>query len=173
MLTVTESDDFDKEIRSLLIFRPLGEAEIRRFIERAEIQSFSEGEKIVTEGEIDPSFFVVIRGTVSVTVSQEENEVFICSIGTGDVFGEAAMFMKVRRTADVVAASDTAVLKIERPKMMEFIRDYPRAGNKILMLIIYSLLRKLRDANQELAFERRADIHQDDVDALVAQLSGG
>ena len=40
------------------------------------------------------------------------------------------------------------------------------------MLIIYSLLRKLRAANQELAFERRADIHQDDVDALVAQLAG-
>ena len=80
--------------------------------------------------------------------------------------------MKLKRTADVIAAEDTVLLRIQRPEMMEFIRDYPRAGNKILMLIIYSLLRKLRAANQELAFERRADIHQDDVDALVAQLAG-
>ena len=103
---------------------------------------------------------------------REENEVFICSIGTGDVFGEAAMFMKVKRTADVVAASDTVLLRIQRPDMMQFIKDYPLTGNKLLMLIIYSLLRKLREANQELAFERRADIVQDDVDALVAQLAG-
>ena len=38
----------------------------------------------------------------------------------------------------------------------------------MLMIIIYSLLKKLRDANQELAFERKSDIDQNDIDSLVA-----
>lgn len=168
-----EPEQYLETIRSLLLFRPLSAGEVQRFVDRAEILTFNEGERIVAEGEIDPSFFIVIRGTVSVMVGQEQNEVFICSIGEGDVFGEAAMFMKVKRTADVVAASDAVLLRIERPELMGFIKDFPTAGNKILMLIVYSLLRKLRDANQELAFERRADIQQDDVDSLVAQLAGG
>lgn len=168
-----ETEAYLEEIRSLLLFRPLNANEVQRLVNRAEILTFEEGERIVSEGEVDPSFFIVIRGTVSVMVSQEQSEVFICSIGAGDVFGEAAMFMKVKRTADVVAAGDAVLLRIERPELMSFIKDFPTAGNKILMLIIYSLLRKLRDANQELAFERRADIQQDDVDSLVAQLAGG
>lgn len=167
-----ETEAYLEEIRSLLLFRPLNANEVQRLVNRAEILTFEEGERIVSEGEVDPSFFIVIRGTVSVMVSQEQSEVFICSIGAGDVFGEAAMFMKVKRTADVVAAGDAVLLRIERPELMSFIKDFPTAGNKILMLIIYSLLRKLRDANQELAFERRADIQQDDVDSLVAQLAG-
>jgi hypothetical protein len=36
-------------------------------------------------------------------------------------------------------------------------------------MIIYGLLRKLREANQELAFERRFDSDQSDIDALIAE----
>ncbi|WP_319560248.1 cyclic nucleotide-binding domain-containing protein [Marispirochaeta sp.] len=172
MQRFTDKKSYSSELRSLLLFRPLNDDEIAKFADRSEIIAYKENEKIVVEGEVDPSFFVVIRGMVNVTVEQKGNDVFISAIGPGDVFGEAAMFMKVKRTADVIAAQDTVLLRIQRPELMGFIKDYPRAGNKILMLIIYSLLRKLRAANQELAFERRADIHQDDVDALVAQLAG-
>jgi len=171
MQKFSDKQKYSGELRSLLLFRPLSNDEISKFAERSEIISYTENEKIVLEGDVDPSFFVVIRGTVNVTLQQNGSDVFISAIGPGDVFGEAAMFMKVKRTADVIAAEDSVLLRIQRPEMMGFIKDYPRGGNKILMLIIYSLLRKLRSANQELAFERRADIHQDDVDALVAQLA--
>jgi hypothetical protein len=35
------------------------------------------------------------------------------------------------------------------------------------MVTVYSLLKKLREANQELAFEGQFDIEQDDVDSIV------
>jgi CRP/FNR family cyclic AMP-dependent transcriptional regulator len=41
------------------------------------------------------------------------------------------------------------------------------------MVIIYGLLRKLREANQELAFERKSDVGQDDIDDLVADFMKG
>jgi hypothetical protein len=40
------------------------------------------------------------------------------------------------------------------------------------MVVIYSLLNKLRDANQELAFERRVDVGQADVDSIVSEFTG-
>jgi CRP/FNR family cyclic AMP-dependent transcriptional regulator len=39
---------------------------------------------------------------------------------------------------------------------------------KMLMLIIYSLIKKLRDANQEIAFERKSDISQEDIDTIIS-----
>ena len=161
-----------KDLESLLFFRPLTREEILAFINRGEILVYEEGEGIVEEGEIDPSFFIVISGSVNVMVKQDDEDVFICCIGEGDVFGEASIFLKVKRTAAVIAGSDMVLYRIQRPDLMAYIKEFPRGGNKILMLIIFSLLRKLRAANQELAFERRLDVNQDDVDALVAQLTG-
>jgi hypothetical protein len=40
------------------------------------------------------------------------------------------------------------------------------------MMIIFSLLRKLKGSNQELAYERKDDAQQDDIDALVQDLLG-
>ena len=40
------------------------------------------------------------------------------------------------------------------------------------MNIIYGMLRKLREANQELAFERRDDFKQDDIDSLIKEMRG-
>ena len=42
----------------------------------------------------------------------------------------------------------------------------------LLMIIIYSLLRKLLDANQELAFERKEDLDQDDIDSFIDGILG-
>jgi hypothetical protein len=56
---------------------------------------------------------------------------------------------------------------MHRKEMLSFIKDNPQAGNKILMLLICSLLRKLREANQELAFEKQSVIDWEDIDSLV------
>ena len=171
MKTGLDKKDYLEDIQKILIFRSLTPIELDSIMEFAEIIAFDEGEVIVAEGDLSPSFFAVIQGTVHVTVKQDDSEVFICSIGPGDVFGEAAMFLKVKRTAKVACADKAVILKIIRPDMITFLKKQPYAGNKILMLIIYSLLKKLRDANQELAFERRTDIDQDDVDAILADFT--
>ena len=165
-----DREKYLERIKEIIVFRSFHEKELQGILEFCELISFQEEEMIVSEGDLSPSFFAVIDGTVRVSVKQEGRDVYICSLGAGDIFGEAAMFLKVKRTADVIAAGDVVVLKFIRHDLFRFIKAYPTTGNKLLMLIIYSLLRKLRDANQELAFERREDIDQDDIDALIAEL---
>ena len=76
----------------------------------------------------------------------------------------------MRRTASVVSAGVTQVAQIHRDQLLGFIRQYPSTGIKVLMTIIYSLLRKLRESNMELAFERKSVIGQDDIDDIVASV---
>ena len=154
------------------MFRALS-LEARAFLfDRAQALFFDAGELICKEGDLSPSFFALVEGSVVVSMTQKEHDVYISTLGVGSLFGEAAMFLKAPRTADVKAADPSIVLKITRFDLMDFIRLHPREGNKALLAVIYGLIAKLRESNRELVFERRDDNAQADVDALVAELTG-
>ncbi len=162
------TDQYRDSIRDILLFKFLSEREVEDLLRMCEVQVFEEGERIVQQGEVEQAFYAVINGSVEVAVDEgRRKNVYICTIGSGEVFGEAGMFMKVKRTAHVNSLAQTALLHITRSDFIQFIKKYPTTGNKILMVTVYSLLKKLREANQELAFERQFDIEQDDVDSIV------
>jgi len=160
-----------KKIKNVKIFHYLKHKEQEEIIKTAETFEFAKNDKIIAEGEISPYFFVVIKGSVSVMVDKNDKKnVYICTIGEGEVFGETSIFINLKRTANIIANEETQVLQFERGAFIKFIQKYPGAGIKILMLIIYSLLYKLREANQELAFERKSFVDQNDIDDIVGGL---
>lgn len=141
--------------------------DLRELVSRGEVLTFFEGSTIITEGQHSQDLFIVISGCVNVMVNEETKNVFISAIGEGEFFGEAGIFSKVKRTASVTATEGTTILKMTRQKFLEFLRVSPSSGMKFLMIIIYSLLKKLREVNQELAFERKFDIGQEDIDSVI------
>jgi CRP/FNR family cyclic AMP-dependent transcriptional regulator len=170
METMKNKEHFN-ELKQLIIFKYIKENDLKKIISLGDIVSFHPGEKIICKGEISPHLYAVLQGTVHVTVPEKnDNDIFICSIGKGDVFGEAGIFLKVKRTADVVSSDHVIAFMVHREQIIDFIKSNPEAGIKILMLIIYSLLKKLKEANLEIAFERKADIKQSDIDAMVEEI---
>lgn len=170
MEIIKDKSEYISKIENIITFKFLDRKEINEILNASSICIFENGEKIVTQGTIDRSFYAIIDGAVQVCVDNDKNTdepVYISTIGCGEVFGEAGIFLRVKRTANVVSLGVSILLKIEREAMMQFIKHNPAAGNKILMIIIYSLLKKLKEANQELAYERKLDASQDDIDVLV------
>ncbi len=159
-------------IRNILPFRFLSEIELNELISLCDVYGYGEGETIIKQGECTQSLLAVVKGNVKVTVTKEDGEAYISTLGSSEVFGEAGMFMKVERTANVSCLEDSIIFSIERKKFLTFIKNHPTAGNKIFMIMIYGLLRKLKEANRELAYERKTDISQIDIDNLVMDLIG-
>ena len=156
------------KIRTIEAFRYLNDDELRALLTAAEVIHFASGEAIVRQGDISEHFFGVLEGSVNVSVQElNKEEVVVSRIKQGDVFGESAIFLSEERSASVIAAADTVVLRIHRTAMMAFIKTNPTGGNKILMVIILSLLSKLKNANQEIAFEKQSEIDFDYVDSLL------
>ena len=169
-----DKENYLPTIKKISIFRHLDDEEIKRLLSVSDIALYEKDSKIVSEGEISPYFYAVIEGTVNVCVKKPGgNDAFICAIGEGEVFGEAGIFLKVKRTANIISADATIILQINRKDMFTFICSNKNTGMKILMLIIYSMLKKLRDANQELAYERDVDLNQDDIDGMIDELIAG
>jgi len=155
-------------VRNIITFKYLEDKELDLLMKIGAVIEYGLEEPIVQEGEIEHYFFGILEGTVSVTVQETGGKsVFICSLGAGDVFGEAGFFMNIKRTASVISLGRTVTLRINREVIAELIREFPEAGNKILLTTIYGLLRKLRASNQELAYERKSDMDQGDIDDLV------
>jgi CRP-like cAMP-binding protein len=168
MTVPVETLQYIETIREINMLRYLSGEELEKFLALAEIVDYKKGEKIINLGDVSPYLYGVVKGGMHVSMREaNDQEVFICTMEQGEGFGESAIFMTEKRTADVTSSQDSVLLRVHRKDLMTFIRDNPQAGNKILMLIISSLLSKLREANQELAFEKQSVIELDDIDSLV------
>ncbi len=173
MFVENDKEKYREQLGNILLFKFLSEREIGDILSMGEIRVYEEKERVLQQGEIDQSIYAIIDGPVGVNVGEKKKKgVYICTIGEGEVFGEAGMFLKVKRTANVDSLGNTTLFRLTRQELIRFIRKYPSTGNKILMVVIYSLLNKLREANQELAFERRIDVGQTDVDSIVSEFTG-
>jgi CRP/FNR family transcriptional regulator, cyclic AMP receptor protein len=171
MTALSEKTPYVKPVSEIVTFRFLSDSEIVDLFASSDLFETDEGEMLIEEGQVSPYLFGIIDGSVSVSVLENEGkQVYVTSLGPGDVFGEAGMFMRVKRTATVTALGKVTVIRIHRNALARFLKLHPQAGNKILLTIIFSLLRKLRHANQELAYERKDDIGQDDIDSIVNNL---
>ena len=68
----------------------------------------SQGKVIVTEGDIDDTFYILLNGKVKI----RKNGKVIAKIRAGECFGEMAYIAGQPRSADVVAQTDCILMKI-------------------------------------------------------------
>ena len=141
---------------------------MNRFLTVSEAVLYSKGEKIVAQGDSGNFLYAIVTGTADVSFRDlNDDEMFVSSVDAGDMFGEAAFFTSETRTASVTCADDTVALRIHKGDLLQFIKDNPRSGNKVLMMIILSLLKKLKQTNQELAYEKQSEIDFNYADTLI------
>ena len=156
-----------ERLQRSVLFRYLKPDALKEALAVSDILHYKKNDRIVSEGEISQYLYTVLEGNVNVILSENVGkDVFIGAIGEGDVFGEAGIFASTRQSANVVSCDNTTLLRIGREELLDFIRKFPSAGVKILLVVIYSLIRKLKESNQELAFERKSFIEQDDIDSI-------
>jgi len=100
-------------------FRDFFETELSEVVAAGEWLEYGAGQMILTEGDLDESFYVIIDGTVSVLVSGKH----ITALRAGDCFGEMAYVAKRSRSASIQAKTSVTVLKINK-EVLETISVY-------------------------------------------------
>jgi CRP/FNR family cyclic AMP-dependent transcriptional regulator len=167
-MATDQSDYYLDKLRKVLVFRYLQDDALKEILKISDVINYKKNDRIISEGELSQYLYAVLEGSVNVYVKQEgEKEVFLSTLDAGDVFGEAGMFLKVKRTANVVSVDNSSVLRISRDDLFDFFTQRSQSGIKMLLIIIYSLLKRLRESAQELAFERKSNLLQEDVDQLI------
>ncbi len=103
-----EQEEKLNAVEKLQFFKGFSTAEIVEIINAGMWQTFTEGSQIITEGELEDSFYIIVSGGVSVL----KGERVIRQLQAGDCFGEMGYLSKTKRTATIAAASAVQLLKL-------------------------------------------------------------
>jgi len=95
-------------IKALGFFRGFSDADIWEMIRACSWKSYPSGTTIITEGESDHSFYIVLSGVVNI----EKNGRCVDSLQEGDCFGEMGYLARAERTASVSAKTNVSLMKV-------------------------------------------------------------
>jgi serine/threonine protein kinase len=95
-------------VKPLHFFQEFNEAEIWEIVRACGWQEFEPGAEIITEGEVDDSFFIIISGVVEVRKGSH----VVGLLGAGDCFGEMGYLSKTERSATIVVQESVRLMKI-------------------------------------------------------------
>ena len=131
-------------LKELSFFRPFPEAEVWELLRWAHWQDFDVGEPIITEGERDNDFFIVVEGDVSVRKGGLE----VAVLGPGECIGEMAYLATQERTASVVALTAGAVIRMNAERIEQTSESCQIQFQKVF---IETLIQRLTDTTRALA----------------------
>jgi serine/threonine-protein kinase len=104
-------DDAVGFVHNLRFFRDFTRDQVKELMSASHIVKVGEGKVIMSEGEIDDTFYVILSGKVKVM----KNDKPIALIDVGKCFGEMAYIGGQPRAANVVTETDCILMKISAP----------------------------------------------------------
>jgi len=100
-------DVFDY-VNSVPFFENFSKNQVKEILKSSSVYKVPRGEAMVSEGDIEDSFFVLLSGKASV---QKDNR-RIATISRGECFGEMAYLSGQARTATVMAETDCILMEV-------------------------------------------------------------
>lgn len=126
----------EKLIKNVDFFKSLPKSAIIKLSENAQRRVFSDGEKIVREGEEGQSMFLIGEGVVEISIAYKSNEGVkkekkLFRLGFPESFGEMALLLNEKRSATVTAVINTVVYEISQDLLKNTLKNYPKAFDKL------------------------------------------
>jgi CRP-like cAMP-binding protein len=111
------------------LFSGLAPRYLRRIGDLTEEQRYMEGARVVREGDVGDTFYVILEGQAKVVSGSGR---VVNRLRPGDFFGEISLLDGGPRTASVVAETELTMLALTRKDFLRVIQQDPAVGVKLL-----------------------------------------
>jgi len=147
-------------------FSTLVPADLERIAELAVPRTFEPGQVVFREGDASDTCYVVRSGRArAVREHSDGRTITLATFGSGDIFGELAMFEDERRSATVEAIEPTSVVAVLGPDMRRLMIEHPDISTRLVI----ALGRRLREMNERLSRQSFQTV-QSRVAAVLSEL---
>ena len=140
----TKMEDVVDYVRQVSFFETFSREQVQEILMASNLIKVPKGRVVVSEGEIDDSFYIILSGKAAVA----KNNNTLATIERGECFGEMAYLSGQSRAATVVAVTDSILMKISATLL-------DRAPQSIQLLFLkkfaITLLTRLAKSNQDKA----------------------
>ncbi|MFW5679464.1 MAG: glutaminase A [Pseudomonadota bacterium] len=143
--------DVALSLAKLELFRGLDPHDRKRLEALVQPFRFEKDDVIIREGDPARLFFVIAKGSVSISLRLEgDRQRRIATLGPGLAFGEMALLDGGRRSADVVADETVVCYGLSVGQLHELAAERPQLLITILSNLARDLSERLRRANEEI-----------------------
>ncbi len=133
-------------LRNLDIFSLLSPDEVERVRLHMKKHFIPDGWVLFREGDEGRQMYIVLDGTVSVSVKTETgDELEVSRIGEGSFFGEMSILEKDVRSATCRTLKDCELLSMDGDGFAELMLREPVAANKIMRRMLHTAVSRLRN----------------------------
>ena len=138
------------DLRAIALFKSLDDELLDKILDRQRELTHQADQVIVMEQDWGESLFLLCDGLAKVrTYTTDGDEVVMSLLGTGDVFGEMAVFDGDSRSADVVALTSLRLVKLRIPPFASLLRQQADFALALAKLEA----NRLRDLNRRFALQ--------------------
>lgn len=122
-------------IRQFPIFSKIQPAMQKLLCFSAERLTYDQGQVIFNAGDSADAAYVVIEGTVEISVPTPNGPIIINTMTKNEILGEIAIVGDVPRTATAKAVSRLETLKISKELFVKIIRENPDAAIELIRIL--------------------------------------
>ena len=122
-------------IRRFPIFSKIAPAKQKLLCFSSERLTYAAGQEIFHAGAVGDACYVVIEGTIEISVDLPNGPLVIGTMGNNEIIGEIAIFGHVPRTATATAKTKLEVLRISADLFRSVIRENPDAAIELIRIL--------------------------------------
>ena len=140
-----------RALRRVKILAGMSDEQLERFGQFMEAEKVPQWSVIVKQGDPGDSMFLILEGELRVRIHVAGKETILTTLSTGEFFGDISLFDQGPRSADVVANSDSILLKISASAFEELSKKAPELATPFLRNIGRTLSARIRADNKRLS----------------------
>ena len=127
-------------IRQFPIFSKIQPAMQKLLCFSAERLTYEGGQVMFNAGDPGDAAYIVIDGSVEISVPTPSGPIVVNTLGKNDIIGEIAIFGDVPRTATAKAIGKIETLKISKELFIKVIRENPDAALELIRILATRLV---------------------------------
>ncbi|XGC81417.1 Crp/Fnr family transcriptional regulator [Bdellovibrio bacteriovorus] len=140
-----------KMLKSIYLFSEFSDADLQKVASVAELKNYVPGQDIFSVGQEADAFYVVVMGSVKITVSTGGgDEIQIKTLGSGSHFGEMPFIDGGNRSATVQSIESSHIAEIPFAKLNNLFQADPAMALKFYRATAKSLGVRLRATTSDL-----------------------
>jgi len=134
-------------IREIPVLNP----SLEHLLKFAHHKSYKAKKTVIHEGDVSNSLYYITKGSVNVLAESETGEeIILAQLNEGDFFGEAGLFEfenddEIKRTACIIARSDSSIAEISYAKFKQIVNDDPA----VMFLLTGQIFNRLKKTSMK------------------------
>jgi len=137
-----------RALRRIKILAGMSEDQLERFAQFVEVEKIPQWAVVVKQGDPGEAMYFILDGELRVRINVMGSETILTTLAAGDFFGDVSLFDHGPRSADVIANTDSTVVKISAAAFDELAKAAPEIATPFLRAVGRTLSARIRTDNK-------------------------